>query len=142
MVKPPLIHLILVEMDNLPKIKEQLSIERTTLFDSRYVFENKVWNATTLIKQAEKEGNNVFDYDLRCLPLQDRWYNLDCADLAETLTRVSNTNLKYPIILTNAGGVADGFHRVVKAIVEGKQAIKAIRLINMPEPDEIEESNN
>ena len=36
------------------------------------------------------------------------------------------------------GYIADGWHRVIKALVEGRQTIKAIRIQEMPEPDGVD----
>jgi len=58
------------------------------------------------------------------------------------MKRVQNTDLKYPIILDVKGVVADGYHRVAKAILEGKSTIKAYRLKQMPPYDFVEESKH
>ena len=55
------------------------------------------------------------------------------------MKRVSQCSLDYPIILDEVGQIADGYHRLCKAILEGKETIKAIRLLEMPAPDRIEE---
>lgn len=44
-------------------------------------------------------------------------------------------NKKLPIILDDLGYITDGWHRVAKAILEGKETIKAVRIQNMPAPD-------
>lgn len=48
---------------------------------------------------------------------------------------VNEADLDYPIILTPKGAIADGRHRLAKAIVEGCTTIKIKRLVTMPEPD-------
>ena len=53
--------------------------------------------------------------------------------------RVQDCSLNYPIILDDCGQIADGYHRLCKAILEGRETIKAIRLEEMPAPDRIEE---
>ena len=53
--------------------------------------------------------------------------------------RVNQCSLEYPIILDEVGQIADGYHRLCKAILEGKETIKAIRLLEMPAPDRISE---
>lgn len=52
--------------------------------------------------------------------------------------RVNQCSLEYPIILDDVGQIADGYHRLCKAILEGKETIKAIRLLEMPAPDRVE----
>ena len=49
--------------------------------------------------------------------------------------RVSKVESRYPIILDEFGNVRDGFHRILKAITEGKSTIKAVRLNIMPPID-------
>ena len=52
---------------------------------------------------------------------------------------MQDCSLNYPIILDDCGQIADGYHRLCKAILEGRETIKAIRLEEMPAPDRIEE---
>lgn len=58
---------------------------------------------------------------------------LTIAEILEHSDRVANADLTYPIILTPDGHIADGYHRVVKAIRKGHSSILAIRLGKMPE---------
>ncbi len=53
----------------------------------------------------------------------------------ENYKRVEDCSLDYPVILDDEGFIADGNHRLCKAILEGKDTIKAIRLLKMPAPD-------
>lgn len=46
--------------------------------------------------------------------------------------RVQQADMSYPIILTPNGSVADGMHRLVKALLEGRLTIQAVRLRKMP----------
>jgi hypothetical protein len=48
--------------------------------------------------------------------------------------RIHEADLSYPIILTPKGRVADGIHRLVRALLEDKKTILAVRLLQMPEP--------
>lgn len=48
--------------------------------------------------------------------------------------RVEKADLSFPIILDSDGYICDGWHRVAKAILEGRTTIKAKRLFVMPEP--------
>lgn len=47
---------------------------------------------------------------------------------------VNKAQLRYPIILDPDGVIADGRHRLVKAMITGKQVIRAKRLSAMPAP--------
>ena len=48
---------------------------------------------------------------------------------------ILDADLSYPVILTPAGAIADGRHRIGKAVVQGLTKIKVVRLPYMPEPD-------
>ena len=47
---------------------------------------------------------------------------------------VLNADLSFPIILDEDGEIMDGRHRIMKAILEGKRNIKAVRFNENPEP--------
>jgi hypothetical protein len=49
--------------------------------------------------------------------------------------RVQDTSLDYPIIMDRDGFIMDGWHRVVKALVEGRETIKAVRFDETPSPE-------
>lgn len=54
--------------------------------------------------------------------------------LAWHVRRVKDADLDKPILLDWEGGIADGRHRVIKALVLGKRTIKARRMMWKPEP--------
>ena len=71
---------------------------------------------------------------------EDYWFknesiNPTCKAVAEHIKLVEQTNLKFPIILSQNGAVMDGMHRIVKAYVNGKKIIKAVQFEKDPEPD-------
>lgn len=106
--------------------------------ESTYTYDGRRWNVRTLIKAVEDQKCEVFDLplagiSLNGLPFQVRHVD----DFIFQMNRVANTDLKYPIILDWFGSICDGWHRVVKAIIEGRKTIKAVRLSDMPEPDSV-----
>jgi len=58
-----------------------------------------------------------------------------CRAVAEHARLISETDLRYPIILGADGRVMDGMHRVAKAYLEGRATIRAVRFDRDPEPD-------
>jgi hypothetical protein len=48
---------------------------------------------------------------------------------------ILDADLSYPVILTPSGVIADGRHRIGKAVVQGLTKISVVRLPYMPEPD-------
>ncbi|MDO5653344.1 MAG: hypothetical protein Q4G39_04500 [Brachymonas sp.] len=68
------------------------------------------------------------------------WYDTGgdlptCRSVAEHMRLVQAADLAYPIILCPQGRVMDGMHRVVKAFLQGTDAIAAYRLPVLPAPD-------
>ena len=43
----------------------------------------------------------------------------------EDLQRIKDADLSYPILMTHKGAILDGFHRVAKAVLEGKKTVRA-----------------
>lgn len=123
---------------NPPKVK----IDKVKLEENVYVDRNgKVFSALKLIEHSK--NYKTFDLPLAGLDLRLSYWTInDLDDFVHHAKRCSDANLKYPIILDEFGSLADGCHRVAKAIVMGKKTIKAIRLETMPEPDRIEEKEN
>ena len=58
-----------------------------------------------------------------------------CRNVAFHAKLMNETDLEFPIILSQDGGVMDGMHRVCKALVLGEQTIAAVRFERDPEPD-------
>ena len=58
--------------------------------------------------------------------------------IAEHMKLVQETDLKYPIILSNTGRVMDGMHRVIKAILLGHETIKAVQFKEDLKPDYVD----
>ena len=53
--------------------------------------------------------------------------------MAYHIRRMNKADLQYPIILDDTGYICDGWHRLLKSIIGGKETIMAIRLPLMPE---------
>ena len=58
-----------------------------------------------------------------------------CRSFVEHMRLVQETDLKYPIILSQNGRVMDGMHRVAKALLLGHKEITAVQFMKDPEPD-------
>jgi hypothetical protein len=70
---------------------------------------------------------------------ENYWYDHDYSptvrSIADHVRLVQAADLSYPIIVSPEGRVMDGMHRVVRALVEGRATISAVRLPLLPEPD-------
>jgi hypothetical protein len=63
------------------------------------------------------------------------WGAFTPRDLPQHVRLLDETDLAYPIILSADGRVMDGMHRVVKALMEGRDTISAVQFEVQPEPD-------
>lgn len=57
---------------------------------------------------------------------------MDLRQLVGHMKSVIKADLKYPIILDEDGELLDGRHRLMKALLEGKETIKAVRFVENP----------
>jgi hypothetical protein len=76
-----------------------------------------------------------FDCPLAALALDRKiWSGCDIYDLASHVSRCISADLTVPIILDWRGDIADGRHRVIKAIALGHRTILAVRMNWKPTP--------
>lgn len=62
---------------------------------------------------------------------------LTLREMVTHMKAVQNADLSYPIILDEDGEVMDGRHRIMRAILEGRETIKAVRFYENPRPDRV-----
>lgn len=112
-------------------------------YHSRIVNGNRlIWDVHRLIELSR--ALPVVDVPLSSIAELDEvfWFN-DCDQaptgraVAEHAKLMEETDLEYPIILSADGRVMDGMHRVCKALVLGRETIKAVRFPSDPTPDHI-----
>lgn len=78
----------------------------------------------------------VFDVPLAALDLSGEiWKGADMRMLAFHVKKCMDADLKYPILIAWDGSIADGRHRILKAIATGRRTIPARRMHWKPEPD-------
>ena len=88
------------------------------------------------------ESKNLKPFDLPIAGIDlsyEIWQGCNIYELAFHCLKVKKADLAKPIILDWNGCIADGRHRVVKAIVEGKKTIKAVRITWKIQPCRIPE---
>ncbi len=77
-----------------------------------------------------------FDAPLQAFDLSAPiWQDYSTFDLAFHVKAVNDADLSYPIILDWNGSIADGRHRLIKALVLGHSTIKCVRMYWKPEAD-------
>ena len=115
-----------------------VNIEDMSFDESGYTLGDNYWKAQSLYDFAKAKDYPVQDLPLWCLNLSVKPFEMiHFKDFIFQVKRVNECSLDYPIILDSEGRIADGYHRLCKAILEGKETIKAIKLEQMPAPDEI-----
>ena len=60
---------------------------------------------------------------------------MTCREVAEHARLIDESDFEFPIILSKDGRVMDGMHRVLKALMQGRSQIQAVRFATDPEPD-------
>jgi hypothetical protein len=89
------------------------------------------WPARYLYEKVKEQGLEAEKVKLRhinlsLMPWQDgAIQNMDC--FAYHAVRVQNCDTSIPVIMRQDGMIVDGWHRVAKAIIEGKKEILAYR---------------
>jgi hypothetical protein len=100
-----------------------------TIGNTKYTYD-----VPTLLQFVKEKGYEVFDLPLDGIDLS--WNPFSTRNISEFIfqvKRINNTSLEYPILIDDLGTICDGWHRVAKAILEGKKTIKAIRMNEMPD---------
>jgi hypothetical protein len=87
-------------------------------------------NSYSVAKLVDDSKHLVpFDMPLAGLDLDAKiWQDCNIYGLAYHCKRVNEADLTKPIILDWNGSIADGRHRIIKALMLGKRTIKAVRI--------------
>lgn len=95
----------------------------------------KVWVIANLIEKAKDLA--PFDLPLAAIYSgSEVWTPVASAyGLAKEMRRVLDVDTSHPIILDQEGFIMDGWHRVARALIDGKATIKAVRFDETPAPD-------
>lgn len=77
-----------------------------------------------------KENCEIIQIDLSNYPLEKILMNDSCTmlDMLKSYHKLLNADLSYPIVLTYRNSIADGHHRLLKAIYEDRSHISAYKL--------------
>lgn len=110
------------------KIQEFFEI-RTDCKLTEHLYNNGEYKiyAKQAIDEVDRQECEVFEMNIRGIKTYDG-YKKSMIDMIEDYYRIENCDLKYPIILAPNGDIIDGVHRVCKAIIQGKDKIRAYRL--------------
>lgn len=110
----------------------KVPIEDFNIRESNYFAGETGYRVVDLHELAK--GLPKFEIPLQGIDINVRpWGEPNINSFCYHVKRIEKCNFEYPIILTPSGFICDGWHRVVKAIIEGKETITAVRLLTMPE---------
>jgi hypothetical protein len=104
------------DVRRLVELSRPLSVERVLLFDIRELDE-PYWSG---------------DADRR----------MTCRDVVDHARLIQECDLSFPVIWSSDGRVMDGMHRICKALLEGKDSVRAVRFVVDPKPDYVGISPN
>lgn len=99
-----------------------------------------VWDVHRLIRLSKAHAPQMMALTAFSELDEDWWYD-HASDrptpraLADHMRLVLAADLAYPVLLSADGRLMDGMHRLVKALVEGRSHVAAIRFPVTPPPD-------
>lgn len=95
------------------------------------------WSVARLIELARDLP--VMEVPLNHMHLYYTYEKLKLRDFVMHMKAVNDADLDLPIILDEDGEVMDGRHRIMKAMLLGKETIRAVRFDENPSPCNISE---
>jgi len=97
----------------------------------------KGWYIHNLIKHSKDKNNTIeFKLDIHSICLNENvWGSLSMYDIANHFKQTLDADLKYRIIIGEDGLILDGWHRILKSIIQNKRYIKAIKFKKNPDFD-------
>jgi hypothetical protein len=118
-------------MSNYPTVK----ISEVPVHENTFTSGKKVWFVANLIDRSKE----LVQFDLPLAAIyagSEVWDPVSSAyALAKQMRRVLDVDTSHPIILDEEGFIMDGWHRVARALIDGKSTIKAVRFSETPPHD-------
>lgn len=118
-----------------------VSLQPVLLAENTYSEGSRHWRVTSLIERAK--GLPVFDLPLCAIYCASKVWEKCGIDNAYTLAqhvrRCQDVDTTKPIILDAEGFIMDGWHRVARALADGRPTIPAVRFDVTPPPDFVED---
>lgn len=90
------------------------------------------WSVPRLFELSR--GLPVMDVPLAHLNVYYTYSKLTMREMVMHMRAVQSADLSYPIILDEDGELMDGRHRIMRALLDGCETIKAVRFSENPSP--------
>ena len=97
---------------------------------------SNVWSVSRLFELSRDFP--VMEIPLAHLNVYYLYNGLTLRDMVMHMVAVNNADLSYPIILDEDGELMDGRHRIMKALLNGMETIKAVRFKKNPRACRVE----
>lgn len=114
-----------------------VNIKGVSVFENTFTSGKKVWFVANLIDRSK----DLVPFDLPLAAIyagSEVWTPVSSAyGLAQQMRRVLDVDTSHPIILDQEGFIMDGWHRVARALIDGKSTIKAVRFAETPPHDHL-----
>lgn len=98
-------------------------------------FAKRLWALAKDLPEFEYDVSAFTGYD------EDFWFGDRIKPtinrVLEHAVRIQHADYSYPIIISEDGLIMDGVHRILRAHLEGRKTIRAVRFEKNPEPDVI-----
>lgn len=90
------------------------------------------WSVPRLIQLSKDLP--VMEIPLVHINMYHSFESMSMRDFIGHMKSVLSADLSYPIILDEDGDIMDGRHRLMKALLDGRETIKAVRFESNPSP--------
>lgn len=116
---------------------ETKSHKRRFYSDGRGIwYIDRIWPLVAGLPEEDLAIDQVRELDEVCW-FDDRWgVRPTCRLVIEHCQRIMAADMSYPVIVGPGGMVLDGVHRIAKAMLTGHATVRAVRLAELPPPDE------
>jgi hypothetical protein len=112
-----------------------VDIKGVAVHENTFTSGKKVWFVANLIDRSK----DLVPFDLPLVAVytgSEVWDPVSSAfGLAKQMRRVLDVDVSHPVILDHEGFIMDGWHRVARALIDGKSTIKAVRFSETPPYD-------
>lgn len=118
-------------------IRINMKIPCWSNYQNQSVFLGKSeWSISRLVELSKNFP--VIEIPLDHLNVYFLYNEVSLREIVMHVKAVLESDLDFPIILDEDGGILDGKHRVMKAILNGESTIKAVRFEENPSPCRID----
>ena len=112
-----------------------VKLDGCAVYENTYSHDGKVWSVANLIARAK----DLVEFDLPLVALHldvEVWTPVGTPlGIGFHVRRALDVDTAHPVILSAEGFIMDGWHRVLRALIDGKPTIKAVRFAVTPPHD-------